>query len=112
MTTKVETPIVRYALGETRHGSAFVAATERGVCMLQFIEKADIGAAIEEAGRLFPSSNLIEDAVGLRLVFQQIEAAIAGQIGDKVALDLRGTPFQQKVWAALRKVPRGKTATY
>ncbi|MBI4178692.1 methylated-DNA--[protein]-cysteine S-methyltransferase [bacterium] len=27
-------------------------------------------------------------------------------------LDLRGTPFQVKVWTALRKIPFGKTSTY
>jgi O-6-methylguanine DNA methyltransferase len=27
-------------------------------------------------------------------------------------LDLRGTPFQRLVWAALREIPPGATATY
>jgi AraC family transcriptional regulator of adaptative response/methylated-DNA-[protein]-cysteine methyltransferase len=27
-------------------------------------------------------------------------------------LDLRGTAFQQRVWAALRAIPSGQTATY
>jgi O-6-methylguanine DNA methyltransferase len=27
-------------------------------------------------------------------------------------LDLRGTPFQRAVWAALRRIPPGRTATY
>lgn len=27
-------------------------------------------------------------------------------------LDLRGTPFQRAVWAALREIPPGRTATY
>jgi AraC family transcriptional regulator of adaptative response/methylated-DNA-[protein]-cysteine methyltransferase len=109
---KVETTVVRYALGETRYGSVFVAATERGTCMLQFIDKAQIADAIAELGCLIPGSNVIEDARTLRPVFGQIEAAIAGGPGGQVALDLRGTPFQQRVWTALRKVRRGQTATY
>jgi O-6-methylguanine DNA methyltransferase len=27
-------------------------------------------------------------------------------------LDLRGTPFQRAVWAALRRIPPGRTETY
>ncbi|MBR0650585.1 methylated-DNA--[protein]-cysteine S-methyltransferase [Roseomonas terrae] len=27
-------------------------------------------------------------------------------------LDLRGTPFQRRVWAALRDIPPGRTETY
>ncbi len=30
----------------------------------------------------------------------------------KVKLDLKGTPFQQKVWEALQEIPYGQTATY
>ena len=30
----------------------------------------------------------------------------------KLPLDIRGTVFQQRVWAALRRIPRGQTRTY
>ncbi len=30
----------------------------------------------------------------------------------ELSLNLRGTPFQKKVWAALRKVPFGRTLSY
>ena len=29
-----------------------------------------------------------------------------------LTVDLRGTPFQRAVWAALREIPPGRTATY
>jgi methylated-DNA-[protein]-cysteine S-methyltransferase len=31
---------------------------------------------------------------------------------DKIKIETNGTPFQKKLWAALRKIPAGKTATY
>lgn len=31
---------------------------------------------------------------------------------DKIKVETNGTPFQKKVWAALRKIPAGKTTTY
>ncbi|MEJ2343821.1 MAG: methylated-DNA--[protein]-cysteine S-methyltransferase [Gammaproteobacteria bacterium] len=30
----------------------------------------------------------------------------------RLALDLQGTPFQQRVWSALRAIPPGRTRTY
>ena len=31
---------------------------------------------------------------------------------DRIEVEMNGTPFQQRVWAALRDVPAGKTASY
>jgi methylated-DNA-[protein]-cysteine S-methyltransferase len=48
-------------------------------------------------------------------------AELAGQLGEyfagaavefDVPLSLRGTPFQQRVWAALREIPYGETISY
>src|ERR671912_14266 len=36
----------------------------------------------------------------------------SGQAGEDVPLDLQGTAFQQRVWLALRAIPRGETRTY
>ena len=43
----------------------------------------------------------------------QLEAYFAGALSD-FTLDLRliGTPFQQRVWAALRTIPYGETRSY
>lgn len=37
-----------------------------------------------------------------------------GDLGalDKIAVCMRGTPFQEKVWTALRSIPAGRTWTY
>jgi O-6-methylguanine DNA methyltransferase len=34
------------------------------------------------------------------------------QLGFKLPLDVQGTAFQQRVWAALRKIPNGRTSNY
>jgi len=44
---------------------------------------------------------------------QQLDAYWAGELFDfDLALTPAGTPFQKKVWAALRAIPYGRTATY
>jgi len=64
-------------------------------------------------GRRFPKARLIEGAVP-----EEIGAALAAYFrGDHTALDalkvrLGGTPFQERVWAALRQIPPGETRGY
>jgi methylated-DNA-[protein]-cysteine S-methyltransferase len=46
-------------------------------------------------------------------VRQQLTAYFAGQLEEfDLTLALLGTPFQQEVWDALRRVPYGQTCTY
>jgi methylated-DNA-[protein]-cysteine S-methyltransferase len=43
----------------------------------------------------------------------QLEDYFAGERrGFDIALDLAGTPFQRRVWAELRRIPYGATASY
>jgi methylated-DNA-[protein]-cysteine S-methyltransferase len=44
----------------------------------------------------------------------QLEAYFGGELAaiDEVAVETRGTPFQEEVWAALRRIPAGSTLTY
>ena len=48
---------------------------------------------------------------------RQLEKQLAGYFAGRrrkfpVRLDLRGTPFQRKVWEALRSIPYGETRSY
>src|SRR5262249_49799561 len=46
-------------------------------------------------------------------VMRQLDEYFAGQRTDfDVPLTFAGTPFQQRVWAALREIPYGQTVTY
>ncbi len=64
---------------------------------------------------VFPDQPLdAADALGLtpRLT-SELDEFLAGLRRDfTIPLDLRGTPFQRRVWAAVRKVPYGATRTY
>jgi methylated-DNA-[protein]-cysteine S-methyltransferase len=53
------------------------------------------------------------DAVPFREVFRQLDEYFAGKRRDfHIPLDMRGTPFQLKVWEALLSIPFGETVTY
>ncbi|HLL08374.1 MAG TPA: methylated-DNA--[protein]-cysteine S-methyltransferase [Nocardioidaceae bacterium] len=54
-----------------------------------------------------------DDLTLLRSAREQLASYFAGERRDfDVPLALRGTPFQQRVWAALRHVPYGQTTGY
>lgn len=104
---------IRWSLADTALGTALVAATTRGVCMVELGEDA---AALETTlRREFPRATLErvdagrDDFLAPRL--QAVADALAGQ-RSPVALDLIGTAFQKRVWDALMKIPAGQTRSY
>jgi O-6-methylguanine DNA methyltransferase len=89
-----------------------LAATDRGICGLSFVEStlqflAEMARAtgIEEWDR--DSDPLLGQAAG-----QLDEYFTARRRAFQLPLDLRGTPFQQKVWSALIEIPYGETRSY
>lgn len=92
-------------------GRVLVAASERGLCSVKLGASAAALAASLRAE--FCAAELREDARGLREARQRILAFLAGDgTLAKLPLDVRGTVFQQRVWSALRRIPRGETRTY
>ena len=87
-------------------GPALLASTETGICRLAFGEGEDNLRA------RFPRAELVEGAIPDDLA-EAVLARIEGPVGDAdLPLDMGGTPFQQRVWAALSDIPAGETRSY
>jgi len=55
----------------------------------------------------------IRDDLAFAEVVDQLDAYFGGDLIDfDVSLRLEGTPFQRRVWSALREIPYGQTASY
>ncbi|MFC3551338.1 bifunctional transcriptional activator/DNA repair enzyme AdaA [Lysobacter cavernae] len=104
---------IRWSIADTALGTALVATTVRGVCM---IELGDDPVALETRLRQeFPQA-LLERVDSGRDEFlaprlRAVADALAGKQA-QVPVDLIGTAFQKKVWDALMKIPRGQTRSY
>ncbi|MDI6762534.1 MAG: methylated-DNA--[protein]-cysteine S-methyltransferase [Thermodesulfobacteriota bacterium] len=88
----------------------FVASTERGVCMVDFLtsEKAFL---IKLRGRF--SGEIIRDERKNQEVLSQLKKYLRGELRRfHCWLDMEGTIFQKKVWSALTKIPYGQTRSY
>jgi methylated-DNA-[protein]-cysteine S-methyltransferase len=88
----------------------FVASTVKGVCMVDFHTSEK--EFLKEARRSL-SGEMIKDDKKNRKALSQIEKYLNGRLKRfDCTLDLRGTPFQKKVWAQLMKIPYGETRSY
>ncbi len=102
---------IRFAIGECSLGSILVAKSEKGVCAILIGD--DPEALVHDLQDRFPRARLIGgDADFETLVAQVVGFVEAPGIGLDLPLDVRGTAFQQRVWAALRDIPAGTTVTY
>ena len=85
----------------TQLGKLRVECSSRGVCRLEFGVVAESGNGRDRAR---PSTTLAR---------QLTQFAAGKSVRFAVPLDLTaGTPFQQAVWRALLKIPRGETRSY
>lgn len=104
---------IRWSLADTALGTALVATTTRGVCMVELGENA---ATLEaKLRREFPRATLERVDAGRDEFLAPRLHAVADVLAGKrasVALDLIGTAFQKKVWDALMKIPAGQTRSY
>jgi AraC family transcriptional regulator, regulatory protein of adaptative response / methylated-DNA-[protein]-cysteine methyltransferase len=103
--------IIRYAFGKTSLGDVMVAASERGVTALEFI--ADRKIAERSLQARFTDAKIISDQAGLSLLLSDIGRVVdRPDLGSDIALDLRGTPYEIRVWNLLREIAIGETTSY
>lgn len=105
------TEVIRHATLQSSLGLVLVAASARGTCAILFGENA--AALQHDLRQRFPAAVLKQDATGLAAAVAQIGALIESPAtGSDLPLDAHGTPFQRRVWQALRDIEAGRTASY
>lgn len=102
---------IHFAFADSSLGTVGVARSRKGVCAIALAD--DRRALLHDLRQQFPESQLVEDATVLATsmarVIRFVESPAAGI---DLPLDVVGTAFQQRVWRALLKIPRGTTASY
>jgi AraC family transcriptional regulator of adaptative response/methylated-DNA-[protein]-cysteine methyltransferase len=102
---------IRFAVGACSLGAILVAATERGICAVLMGD--DPEPLVRDLQDRFPKAQLIGADAGFEATVAQVIGLVeAPRIGLNLPLDVRGTAFQQRVWAALRAIPAGETVSY
>jgi AraC family transcriptional regulator, regulatory protein of adaptative response / methylated-DNA-[protein]-cysteine methyltransferase len=102
---------IRYACADSPLGRMLIAATDRGVCSIQFA-RSD-GELIEGLKREFPFAVRKPDEGGLQTWIAALLSKMTGrELDATLPLDIRATAFQRRVWIYLQSIPFGATRSY
>lgn len=102
---------IRFAVGDCSLGAILVATTTKGICAILIGDEPD--ALVRDLQDRFTKARIIGgDADFEAMVARVVGFVEAPHQALDLPLDIRGTAFQQRVWAALRTIPPGRTATY
>jgi len=104
---------IRYTYADSPLGRMLVAATERGICAIQFA-RTD-GELLEGLKREFPFAVRKPDDGGLRSWVTGLLRRMRSRDKDPASslpLDIRATAFQRRVWKYLQSIPFGATRSY
>ena len=102
---------IRFAITQCSLGWILVAATEVGVCAIEFSDTPEV--LQERLLARFPQAESVDHDAGFETWMAQILAFLdSPRARLDIPLDIRGTAFQRRVWTALRGISPGSTASY
>jgi len=88
----------------------FVASTKQGVIRVDFLTSKE--SFLRKLRKEFPGDIIRDDRKNQRALIQ-LRKYLKGELKSfNLPLDMRGTPFEKKVWSALRRIPYGQTRSY
>jgi AraC family transcriptional regulator of adaptative response/methylated-DNA-[protein]-cysteine methyltransferase len=102
---------IRYTCVPSPLGRLLVAATEKGICSIQFGASDD--ELTEGLKREFPFAARKRDDAAMRSWTTTLLNQLEGQkVNQALPLDIQATAFQRKVWSYLQSLPAGETRSY
>lgn len=102
---------IEFGTGRSELGTVLVARSKAGVCAILIGDQAD--ALKRDLAEEFTNANLVRDERALSADLGKILTFIKAPVkGLDLPLDIRGTPFQRRVWDALLAVRVGYKITY
>lgn len=109
------TETIHYIIEDTALGLAIMAASDKGVCCLEFGDSKDQLRTRMKTEFPEPRFDLV-NANGHADLFTWGNALVVfletGAGLPDIPLDIRGTDFEKQVWNALRTIPEGQVAGY
>lgn len=100
-----------FAVGVCSLGAILVARSDKGIAAILLGDDAE--RLVRDLQDQFPNATLM----GGDATFEETVAKVVGLVETPaqafdLALDVRGTAFQHRVWQALRDIPPGSTVSY
>ena len=94
-------------------GPMFACATEKGLCLLEFVDRRMLETEYKDLQKLLKAKIIIGENAHIKQAKKEIKEYFDGSRKTfDVALHTPGTEFQNAVWKLLLKIPYGTTSTY
>jgi AraC family transcriptional regulator of adaptative response/methylated-DNA-[protein]-cysteine methyltransferase len=102
---------IRYTCADSPLGRMLIAATDKGICAIQFADSDD---ELEQGLRHeFPFANRRRDDDAMQGWKGDLLRHMRGQrLNASLPLDIQATAFQRRVWSHLQSIPFGATRSY
>jgi AraC family transcriptional regulator of adaptative response/methylated-DNA-[protein]-cysteine methyltransferase len=102
---------IRYAWGQSSLGEFIAARSEQGLVAFEFSDQRD--ETIKRLRARFPDAVVTEDHEALRDMIDILSDIVDHpEHRPDLALDVRGTDYQKRVWEILRQIPAGSRTNY
>jgi AraC family transcriptional regulator, regulatory protein of adaptative response / methylated-DNA-[protein]-cysteine methyltransferase len=107
----VPVDVLFYATSKCQLGHVLVGRGAKGVCAVLM---GDDSAYLEaDLTASFPMATLVANLIAVQEDLAEVRRFLERPAdGLHLALDMRGTPFQRRVWEKLRAISVGRTVTY
>jgi AraC family transcriptional regulator, regulatory protein of adaptative response / methylated-DNA-[protein]-cysteine methyltransferase len=102
---------IRYSFADSPLGRMLIAATDKGICSIQF---ADSDEELEQGLKHeFPFAIRRRDDAGMKNWKDNLLRQMREQNSKStLPLDIQATAFQRRVWSYLQAIPSGETRSY
>jgi AraC family transcriptional regulator of adaptative response/methylated-DNA-[protein]-cysteine methyltransferase len=98
---------------ESPLGPLIAGATSEGICLLEFTERRMLDAQFATLRRHFECAIVPGENQHIKKLRDELNDYFGGSLKRfSVPLVYPGTPFQQRVWKELLRIPHGKTVSY
>ena len=103
VTTAIDTPL----------GPIIAGATDEGLCLLEFTDRRMLEAQLTRLRALLKQPLVPGEHPHLAHAREELHGYLAGTVQTfTVPLVFRGTPFEERVWRELMRIPYGETLSY
>jgi AraC family transcriptional regulator of adaptative response/methylated-DNA-[protein]-cysteine methyltransferase len=98
---------------DTPLGPMIAGATDAGLCLLEFADRRMLETQVKRLQRLLRQPLLPGEHPHVTHAREELSRYFAGSLHSfSVPLVFRGTPFEERVWRELVRIPYGETRSY
>ncbi|WP_196890444.1 bifunctional transcriptional activator/DNA repair enzyme AdaA [Aureivirga marina] len=94
-------------------GPMFVCATEKGICLLEFVDRRMLETEFKDLQKILNATIIFGENQHIKQAKKEIKEYFEGIRKEfHVSIEVFGTEFQRKVWCNLKEIPFGTTISY